>query len=49
MWQEQAASESRLGLKIELKRINEGFADLENFNIGFTSKLRSEAMKNKGG
>ena len=49
VWQEQAASESRLELMSELLRVNVGFADLEIFNLGITNKLRSEAMKLRGG
>ena len=49
VWKDQAASESRLGLMTELTRINVGFTDIEIFNLGITAKLRSEAMKIKGG
>ena len=48
VWQDQAASESRLELMSEVMRVNVGFADLQIFNLGITNKLRSEAMKLRG-
>ena len=47
-WQDLAASEVRLDLMRELEKINLGFRDLENFNLGLISKLRSENMRSRG-
>ena len=45
LWRDIAASECRIQLMRELGKINVGFSDLENFNLGIISKLRSEKMK----
>ena len=47
-WQDLAASESRIGLMEELEKLNVGFSDIEEFNLGLISKFRSEAMKERG-
>ena len=48
LWQDLAGSESRLGLMRELVKLNVGFREVEDFNIGLLSKLRSETMRDKG-
>ena len=48
LWGDIAASECRLLLMRELGKLDIGFRDLENFNLGIISKLRSEKMKEKG-
>ena len=41
VWKALAASESRLHLMTELGKIKVGFADLEEFCLGLSSKYRS--------
>ena len=48
VWQDLAASEARLGMLRELGKINVGYGDIENFNLGLISKLRSERMRDRG-
>ena len=48
LWQDLAASESRLEMMKELGKLNVGLRQIEEFNIGLISKLRSEKMREKG-
>ena len=45
LWLDLAASEERLELMKELIKLNVGFREVEEFNLGLLSKLRSEKMK----
>ena len=45
VWRGIAASERRLELMKELKGLNVGFGDVENFNLDLSSKFRSEKFK----
>ena len=45
-WKDLAASEMRLHLMTELGKINVGFAEVEEFNLGLNCKFRSKAFKN---
>ena len=47
VWRGIAASESRLELMKELKGLNVGFGDVENFNLDLSSKFRSQKFKEK--
>ena len=53
-WQDLAASEMRLQLMTELGKINVGFADVEEFNLGIERNLKSKSrsknseMQDKG-
>ena len=48
LWQDLASSEERIGLMKDLFKLNVGFQEDEDFNIGLLSKLRSEKMREKG-
>ena len=48
LWQDLAGSECRLGLFKELGNLNVGVADVEEFNFGILSKLRSEKLRGEG-
>ena len=48
LWQNLAGSECRLGLFKELGNLNVGVADIEEFNLGILSKLRSEKLRGEG-
>ena len=45
IWVNLAASESRLQIMTELKKLNIGFAEVEEFNLGLNLKFRSKAFK----
>ena len=47
LWQEIASSEMRLWLLRELESLGVGLNDIESFNLGLISKLRSDEMKGK--
>jgi hypothetical protein len=48
-WEDLAASEMRMHLMVELGKIDVGFADIEEFNLGLTDKFRSRAFRERGG
>ena len=48
LWHNIAASECRLELMRELGKLKVGFGDLEKFNLGIISKLRSKTMRERG-
>ena len=48
LWQDLAASEMRLSLMRELVKLKLGFKEIEEFNLGLVSKLRSDRMRNRG-
>ena len=45
VWKGIAASESRLELMKELKGLNVGFGEVENFNLDLSSKFRSRKFR----
>ena len=45
VWKGIAASESRLELMKELKGLNVGFGEVENFNLDLSSKFRSSKFR----
>ena len=47
LWRDLAVSEVRLWMMTQLEKLEVGLNDLEAFNEGLVSKLRSEAMKGK--
>ena len=48
LWQDLTASECRLKMFRELGKLNLGVAEIEEFNLGILSKLRSDGMKEQG-
>ena len=46
-WNAVAASECRLTLMEELKKLSIGFADIEEFNLGLNTKLKSSYYKGR--
>ena len=45
LWQDTAASESRLNLMSELKNKNLGFNEIESFGLGLRYSFKSDKMK----
>ena len=46
-WQKTAGSECRLSMMVELRRMNIGFGDMENFDLMINSKFRSNYYKER--
>ena len=46
-WQKTAGSECRLSMMVELRRMNIGFGDMENFDIAINSKFRSKYYRER--
>ena len=48
MWQNLTASEMRIELMRDLRKIGLGLDDLDQFNLGLMLKIRSKMMKERG-
>ena len=46
-WQKVSTSECRLSMMIDLRRMNVGFGDMENFDLKLNSKFRSHFYKER--